>query len=331
MKRLRIEVPGSSANLGPGFDAFGLALDIVDTIHVELEDGGATSCQAAEIRPDIEGHGNLLCQAYHAWGEQAGIQLPGAYFRLESKIPIAKGLGSSAASIVAGLAAGAHAAGEKDPRERILQLAARMEGHADNAAAAVLGGMTVGFLDGDSAHVLHVANHLSLGVALFVPRDPLLTSEARAALPRTVPLTDAVFDVGRAAYLATALIWGRWDKIAPAMQDRLHQPHRARLIPGLEEVIAGAVHAGAYGAALSGGGPSVIALGPAPEAERFAAAMEAAAREVGWEGKSIVTRVRHRGVDVKEEPASSAAEQSRVEDPRQDLAAAGSKPDEQQI
>lgn len=309
MRPLRITVPATSANLGPGFDAFGLALDIVDTVHVRFEDGNSEGVrwECGEARPDLEGHGGLLCRAYRLWAEATGTELPGACFTLENQIPIGKGLGSSAAAIVAGLAAGAHASGQKDALERLVELAVRMEGHADNAVAAALGGMTVGFLDRERVHALHVANHLSLGVGLFIPTEQLLTADARAALPESVPLTDAVFDAGRAAYLTTALIWGRWECIGPAMQDRLHQPYRSRLIPALDDVIAAALQAGAYGAALSGGGPSVIALGPSGKAECFAAAMAARATELGWQGASLVTRVRHRGVEVQEVDQTSSA------------------------
>jgi homoserine kinase len=137
-------------------------------------------------------------------------------------------------------------------------------------------------------------------VALFVPDDELPTVEARQALPDSVPHRDAVFDLGRISYLTAALIWGYWDRIGPAMEDRLHQPYRTRLIPALDTVIASAREAGAYGAALSGGGPAIIALGPANEAERFAQAMERRAHEYNWSGKSIVTSVRHLGVQVLE-------------------------------
>jgi homoserine kinase len=244
---------------------------------------------------------NLLCRGYRRWAEGGEGELPGARFKLESRIPVGKGFGSSAAAIVAGLAAAAKAAEVKQPRERILRLASQMEGHADNAVAATLGGMTTAFCDGDEVHALHVANHLSLGVALFVPDDELPTVEARQALPDTVPYRDAVFDLGRLSYLTTALIWGYWDRIGAAMQDRLHQPYRTQLIPELDSVIASAREAGAYGAALSGGGPSVIALGPANEADRFAQAMEERAHACDWGGKSIVTRVRHLGVQVIQE------------------------------
>lgn len=307
MKRLRIEVPATSANLGPGFDTLGLALDIVDTVEVELDPAGneVTLCRVEGADLQLDPHQNLLCRAYRRWGEASGVRLPGARFALQSAIPVGRGFGSSAASIVAGLAAGAHASETKDAAERILQLAVEMEGHPDNVAATVLGGLTVAFCDGDRVHAITVANHLSIGIALFVPEQPLRTSEARAALPREVPLADAVFDLGRLAYLVTALIWGRWDQIGPAMQDRLHQPYRASLIPGLEEVIAAAVQHGAYGATLSGGGPAVIALGPADTVTEWAQAMEARARDCDWRGRSLITSVRATGVQVREEPVDA--------------------------
>lgn len=306
MTRIRIEVPATSANLGPGFDTLGLALDLVNVIHVEL-DAADSAVLVAGIGGDypiaIDSSDNLICTAYRRWAEDTGAALPGARFSLENRIPVARGLGSSAAAIVAGLSAAAFAAGDKRPRDRIIRLASLMEGHADNAVAATLGGVTAGFIEGSCVHALSVASHLSLGIALFVPDQPLLTADARAVLPESVPRRDATFNVGRVAYLTTALIWGRWECIGPAMADRLHQPYRAHLLPALGDVIAAANDGGAYGAALSGGGPSVIALGPREEAARFAAAMERRASERGWSGTSMVARIRHLGVQVTEEPS----------------------------
>lgn len=301
MSRIRIEVPATSANLGPGFDAFALALTIVNTIHAEFlpdSDDVILAGMTGEAAEPLDPMDNLLCLAYRRWGEATDSMLPGVRFNVENAIPIGRGLGASAAAVVAGLAAGAFAAGEKQPKERLLQLASIIEGHPDNAVAAVLGGMTVAFIAGETVHAMNVVNHMTLGVGLFVPAEPLLTVEARAILPTTVPLTDAVFDIGRAAYLATALIWGRWELIGPAMSDRLHQPYRARVLPALDAVIEAATSSGAYGAALSGGGPAVLALGPREDAERFTAAMEACARERSWEGKGMVSGIRHLGVQV---------------------------------
>jgi homoserine kinase len=300
---LTIEVPASSANLGPGFDCLGLALNIIDTVHVE-PDEARDDIRLVEVSgqpaPYLDASENLICRGYRAWGDHAGVRLPGARFRLESRIPVGKGFGSSGAALVAGLAAGAAITETKDERAAVLQVAGTIEGHADNAGAAVMGGVIASYMDGAEVRALHVANHLTLGVALFVPDAPLLTADARAAIPDTVPLRDAVFDVSRVAYLTTALIWGRWDLIGPAMCDRLHQPYRAGILPALDPVIAAAREAGAYGAALSGGGPSVIALGPADNAAEFSAAMEKRARELDWSGKGIVTAVREHGYVVKD-------------------------------
>lgn len=303
MKTAHIEVPATSANLGPGFDTLGMALDMVDIIHVDFdtENDAVLLVEVQGAAEDLHAENNFLCTAYRRWGTDTGIRLPGARFTLESRIPVGKGLGSSAACVVGGLIAGAVASGAKEYQERVIRLSTAMEGHPDNCVAATIGGMTTAFCDGDQVHVLHVANHLSLGVAVFVPCEPLLTSDARAILPEKVPFADAVFDVARVAYLTTALIWGRWEQIGAAMQDRLHQPYRAGVAPHMDCVISRAVEAGAYGAALSGGGPSIIALGPEELAERFAAAMESGARDQGWDGKSLVTRMRHTGARVVEE------------------------------
>jgi homoserine kinase len=303
VKRLRIEVPATSANLGPGFDALGLTLDIADTFIVELDPtvDEIVVDEATCLEAGVERCEHYTCKAYRAYAEDTGTALPGASFTLESRIPVGKGLGSSAAAIVAGLAAAAHAAGEKDPEARIVRLAARLEGHPDNSTAATLGGVTVAFCDGEQVRALNVVNHISLGIALFVPDDPLRTVEARAVLPTAVAVSDAIYNLSRSSYLVTALAWGRWEELAPAMQDRLHQPYRRDLIPALDHVISAALEAGACGAALSGGGPAVIALGLREHIGGIAASMQDSARQYDWAGHSIVTNVRSRGVRVTEE------------------------------
>ena len=254
------------------------------------------TCSEAEV--DRSDH--FACQGYRAYAADTGTDLPGASFNREGRIPVGKGFGSSAAAIVAGLAAAAHAAGEKDPRERIVRLAATLEGHPDNSTAAILGGVTVAFCHNELVHALNVVNHVSLGVALFVPDEPLRTAEARRMLPAEISVRDAVFNLSRSTYLATALAWGRWDFIAPAMHDRLHQPYRMQVIPGLDSVLSAALEAGAYGAALSGGGPAVLALGPQELMHEIAARMEEVAHQQDWLGHSMETQVRSRGVQVTE-------------------------------
>ena len=299
MKPIQIDVPATSANLGPGFDSLALALDLTDTLTVEFDDTNQDAI-LCEGQNELDPRKNLTCRAYRAWGRETAEELPGARFRLESRIPIGKGLGSSAAAIVGGLAAASHAAGHKDPQELMLRLAAGLEGHPDNTTAAILGGVTTAYSEGDTVHALHVANHLSLGVALFIPDTTLSTTKTRAALPSEVSLSDAVYNLSRVSYLVTALIWGRWDRIGPAMHDRLHLPYRSQFLPGFDAVLAAAVEAGAYGATLSGGGPAVIALGPRDRAEHVAAAMNDTAAQHEWPGESMVTRIQHLGVRVKE-------------------------------
>jgi len=298
--KLRIEVPATSANLGPGFDTLGIALDLFDTVLVTVDENSDQVVLAGDLG-DLDPADNLICRAYRAWGEDTGTTLPGAGFELESRIPHARGLGSSAAAIVAGLSAAARITQSEHPRRHILRLATAIEGHPDNVAAAIFGGLTTAFRDGDDVHALHVASHLDLRVILFVPDERLNTEAARGAIPATVPLADAVYDLSRLAYLITALIWGRWDRIAPAMRDRLHQPYRARLIPALDDLIAAALDAGAYGAALSGGGPSVVSFVPAERAADVAAAFTTTAQTHSWPGTVLDTTVREAGYTVHEE------------------------------
>jgi homoserine kinase len=299
MKRAQIEVPATSANLGPGFDCLGLALNIVDTVTVEPAPDVIKSYLHGAEDLGIDRHRNLICRAYNAWSTDTGMALPAVRFQLDSRIPIGKGLGSSAASIVAGLAAARFVANEKDGLARMLRLASRLEGHPDNTSAALLGGLTVALIDGEDVQAMNAASHFSFGIALFVPLEGLRTTAARSALPETVPHGDAAFNVARVAYLLTSLMWGRWEVVGTGMEDRLHQPYRAKLIPALPELIAAAKENGAYGAALSGGGPSVIAFGPPERAEEFGLAMERSAGQQGWPGSSMVTSVRHLGVQVR--------------------------------
>lgn len=305
MTHFQITVPATSANLGPGFDTLGLALEPVMTVDLEVLPSGDEVCLlSADSSPQADPHDNLLVRAYRTFGEREGKALPGARFSIRSEIPVARGLGSSAACIVAGLAAAATVTETKDARDRLLRWGTELEGHPDNIAAALMGGMTVAFREGEAVHALHVANHLALGIALFVPEGELRTDHAREMIPASVPLTDAVFDLSRLGYFITAMMWGRWDLIGPAMEDRLHQPYRAPAIPALDTVIRAAREAGAYGAALSGGGPSVIALCRRGDEARIGDAMCEAASAEGWRGNPLLTGVRERGVTVRKEKAS---------------------------
>lgn len=316
MKPLCIEAPATAADLGPGLDSLGLALEIADIVRVRfLEAPGEATLEdvSGPYAENLDSHKNLLCRAYARWAEGTDTRLPRARFRLEMNIPPARGLGSSAAAVAAGLAAAAHATEHKEGRGRLLDLGASLEGSAGAVAAALLGGMTAAFLDGSQVRALHVANHFTLGVGLFVPDEPRAASAAVKVRPDRVATTRAVASIGRAAYLTTALIWGRWEQIGPAMGEGLYRtavpdassPPKAgsyrTMKPVMEEVMRTAVEAGAYGVAQAGTGPSLIALGPRGTAQDFADAMADAAARLGWNGTALVTGVREQGVAVKEE------------------------------
>jgi homoserine kinase len=215
--------------------------------------------------------------------------------RLENRLPLARGLGSSSAAIVGGLAAANAACGGFLTRDELLRLAAEEEGHPDNVAPALLGGLCASAMrrDGGVHCVSWRDEKIFRGVraVVCVPAFELSTKRARAVLPDRVSRRDAIFNVSRTALLLSAFKERRFDLLAEAMEDRLHQPYRKRLIPGWDDVLASARKAGAWGAALSGAGPTILAFAPTAKAERVGRAMAAAfARhrtEARWHALSV--------------------------------------------
>lgn len=267
---IRVRVPATTSNLGPGFDALGLALRLHNT--VALEDADAP-------RIEIEGEGAMalprdgthlayraalaVVDAVRARGTHRG-RLPEAFhLRQHNRIPLARGLGSSAAAIVGGAAAANALLDTPLDEQALIDLAAGMEGHPDNVAPAVLGGLVacVTTAAGKIRYIRLLPKRLR--AVLAIPEFAVSTAEARRLLPERVPFRDAVFNVTRTALLVAALAEGRPDLLDEATRDRLHQPHRAKLVPGLEAVFAAAREAGAHGVALSGSGPTVVAFGDA--------------------------------------------------------------------
>jgi homoserine kinase len=271
---IRVRVPATTSNLGPGFDALGLALRVYNTLELD----------AAETpRIEIEGEGARLLPrdtahlayraalavvdtiaAQSADGRRGRILPRAFHLRQHNRIPLARGLGSSAAAIVGGAAAANALLGSPLDQRALIDLAAGMEGHPDNVAPAVLGGL-VACVTAEAGTIRTVRLvPRRLHVVLAIPEFTVSTAEARRLLPPVVPFNDAVFNVTRTALLLAALIEGRTDLLDEATRDRLHQPYRARLVPGLEAVFAAARRAGAHGVALSGSGPTVVAFGDAP-------------------------------------------------------------------
>ncbi len=242
IRRRLVRVPASSANLGPGFDCMAAAV----TLHLELEVEETGSFAVESELPIAHGRENLCVRAFERLHPADGIT-----FRIRSDIPLAGGLGSSAAAIVAGLMAADHMF-ELDAD--VLALATELEGHPDNVAAAILGGFVI-CADGVATRFEPPTGLEALAV---VPDRAVRTRTARAALPAQVPLKDAVFNVAHAATLTLGLARGDWDLLARGLQDRLHQPARSRLFPRSYELVSRARELGALGATISGAGPTVL-------------------------------------------------------------------------
>lgn len=281
----RVSAPASSANLGPGFDSLAIALDL--WLHVEVE-----RCSGKTIHDlggqDLHGGENLVIEAMRFTAEQRGWTLPGCGVRVSSGIPVARGLGSSAAAIVAGIRAAAVLAGQADLDDReVVAIGGAMEGHADNVSASALGGVTVAVATEESYLAEVLASRLPWAPVLFIPDAVALTKEARGILPDLVPLSDAAANVGRSALLALALQTGRDELLREAMLDALHQPYRSAIFPHLQPAIAAAAAAGAFGASLSGAGPTVLALASPADARAVGEAMAAAAAYVGVAGRAM--------------------------------------------
>ncbi len=287
MSRHEITVCGSSANLGPGFDVLGLSVAL--TLHLEVETASANSWSFAGEGTIKSDERNLVFEAFNAGFEALSLDPPPVAFRCHNAIPIGRGLGSSAAAIVGGLLA-ARCLGAELTDQKMLELASDLEGHPDNVAASLLGGLTLVAREGAGLHARSIPFPREIAVVLLVPDQPSPTVQARAVLASRIATEDAVFNLGRLAMLLAALATGNYQDLRLGMQDRLHQPARAALYPWLEEVMEAAIRSGSYGASLSGAGPSVLALTPTSTAYQVGEAMRQAAEVAGASAHEINTR-----------------------------------------
>jgi len=283
--RAHVRVPATSANLGPGFDALGLALALHNEVIAE-EGQGVTVRIEGEGADRLPRDGNnVVARGVRLAYETAGRPFKGCALTCVNRIPAARGLGSSAAAWVGGLLAGNALAGAPLSKETLLALAARAEGHPDNVAAAIFGGLTVSCLTSEGVIAVALPVPPSLVWVVLVPEVASSTAEARALLPQSVPRVDAVFNVQRVALLLASLQTACPAPLATALDDRLHQPYRLKLFPWLSEVAAAARAAGALGCVLSGAGPSLLAV-VAGDGGPVARAMEAALRKAGVSGSA---------------------------------------------
>lgn len=281
--RVHVRVPATSANLGPGFDALGLALGLHNEVEAAEADGVSVRIEGEGAGSLPPGPDNVVARGVRLAFEAAGRPFKGVSLTCVNRIPTARGLGSSAAAWVGGLVAGNALLGGPLDRDALLALAVRAEGHPDNVAAALLGGLTVSCVDADRVIALTLPVPADVGWVVLIPTISSSTAEARAVLPASVPRADAVFNVQRVALLLASLAARRPAALPAALQDRLHQPYRVRLFPWMPAVAEAARAAGALGCVLSGAGPALLAP-VAGDPDPVARAMEAALRAHGIQG-----------------------------------------------
>ena len=301
VRQITVRVPATTANLGPAFDCMGMALRIHNEIQVRLEG-------TDQPRVHVAGQGenslprdesNLVYRAYSRLLETAGMSLPAPVIRCRNEIPLERGLGSSAAAIVGGLTAANHLAGNPLTSEDILSLAVDLEGHPDNVAPALLGGIRIVAPGTESIVTSPVPLPPDLRVALFIPEISISTAEARSVMPAEVPMEDALFNVGRTALLVNAFATGRLEDLKAATEDRLHQPYRSHLLPAMRLIIGEAMKGGALGAFVSGSGSTVLAICRGREMS-VAYEMAEMARKTNVPGRAIITFPSEEGACVVE-------------------------------
>lgn len=255
---IKIQIPATSANIGPGFDSLGLALRLYN--RVWMEECGDIQISTTDGTDVPHGEDNLIFKTVRFLYELCGKPLPGLYISQENNIPMTRGLGSSSACIVAGLLGANMLLGEPLSKPDIVNLAAVLEGHPDNSTPAILGGLTTAVLQENRVYSVKVPISGRLKFAAFIPDFELKTEEARAALPEQVKHKDAVFNLSRTALMTASLFSGRLDNLRIAVEDKLHQPYRLRLIPGAEEIFTLCDKMGAYACYISGAGPTLMAM-----------------------------------------------------------------------
>lgn len=298
-RKIKVRVPASSANLGPGFDTLGLALNLYLDISIE-ESAGLPSVQVfGEGRDYLQDNPNqnLMLKALRLFYERIHQSVPELKIAIDSQIPVARGLGSSAAAVVAGLCAANAWSRQEAKLEQLLEMALEMEGHADNVVPALMGGLNCVMIYQGKVYHQPVGLPNDLNIVLAVPEFTLATEKARGVLPETVSLKDTISNLQRACFLLASLFNRNTLHMEKAMDDMIYQPLRKQLVPGFDRVLQGARQAGAIGAALSGAGPSVLAF-CRQEGELVGRAMQDGFSSAGVKSRIFHLRPDYEGVQV---------------------------------
>ena len=289
-QRVVVDVPATTANLGPGFDCLGAALDLNNRFAMRRIEGGGErfeliieGSEGSHLRGGPE---NLVYRAAQRVWKAAGLEPVALEARVRLAVPPARGLGSSATAIVAGLMGANALVGEPLSKEKLLELAIDIEGHPDNVVPSLLGGLCMTAKAASQRwRVVRCEWTSTVKAVVAIPSIRLSTSEARRAMPKTIPVSDAVVNLGALTLLLQGLRTGNGDLISDGMHDRLHEPYRWRLIKGGDQVKQAAMDAGAWGCAISGAGPSVLALCAEDKGMSVSRAMVRA-----WEAAGVASR-----------------------------------------
>ena len=289
-QRVVVDVPATTANLGPGFDCLGAALDLNNRFAMRRIEGGGErfeliieGSEGSHLRGGPE---NLVYRAAQRVWKAAGLEPVALEARVRLAVPPARGLGSSATAIVAGLMGANALVGEPLSKEKLLELAIDIEGHPDNVVPSLLGGLCMTAKAASQRwRVVRCEWTSTVKAVVAIPSIRLSTSEARRAMPKAVPVSDAVVNLGALTLLLQGLRTGNGDLISDGMHDRLHEPYRWRLIKGGDQVKQAAMDAGAWGCAISGAGPSVLALCAEDKGMAVSRAMVRA-----WEAAGVASR-----------------------------------------
>ena len=307
-----VHVPATTANLGPGFDCLGAALQLDNVFELRCLEGGAErfeliieGSEGAHLRG---GPDNLVYRSAQRVWKEAGEEPVGIEARVRLAVPPARGLGSSATAIVAGLIGANALMGEPLSKEKLLELAIDIEGHPDNVVPSLVGGLCMTAKAASHRwRVVRCEWSPPVVAVVAIPAIRLTTSEARRAMPKAIPISDAVVNLGSLTLLLQGLRTGNGDLITDGMHDKLHEPYRWGLIAGGKQVREAAIEAGAWGCVISGAGPSLLALCPANTAEAVSKAMVRAWHKAGVESRAEVLGVQQDGSRWEKLPDASTA------------------------
>lgn len=264
---IKVRVPATTANLGPGFDSLGLSLNLYNVVTAEVSENFLIKTTNTSNKVDTTKN-NLIYTTIKYFYSQIGRDMPTIQLTQSDCIPISRGLGSSAACIVAGLFIGKELSKSKISNKDILYMANSIEGHPDNVAAAIFGGITVAVND-NGIHISKNTVSKEICFAVFIPSFTLSTTQAREVLPKSYSKEDTIHNISRTALFVSSIINMEWDNLKTASVDKIHQPYRAPLVPGMGEIFSLAYKNGAKCAFLSGAGPSIIAIIMADDAINF--------------------------------------------------------------